>query len=208
MRIRRIAWAVSAAASVVAAGCAGGVLPFSLPGVSSSAPPAAVSGHRGDLAEIRDPGQVTYSVRIHNCHTRGHGQLPDRACTPGSIDPVVTQVDIGSTICREDWTSTIRPPKAQTEHAKFDVAYPAYGIGGDPASELDHLVPLELGGSNDITNLWPELGPVPNPKDKVEAALNQAVCDGRVRLAAAQRAIARNWLTAEHRLGLTRRSRR
>ena len=38
---------------------------------------------------------------------------------------------------------------------------------------------------------------------KVEDALNRAVCDGRVSLAAAQRAIARNWLTSERRLGLS-----
>jgi hypothetical protein len=67
-------------------------------------------------------------------------------------------------------------------------------------SELDHLVPLELGGSNDITNLWPEVGKVPNPKDKVEDALKRAVCAGQVSLAAAQNAIAANWLTAEARL--------
>jgi hypothetical protein len=65
------------------------------------------------------------------------------------------------------------------------------------------LVPLELGGSNDATNLWPEVGlPVGNPKDKVENALNHAVCDGRVSLAVAQQAIASNWLTAEKRLGI------
>jgi hypothetical protein len=61
---------------------------------------------------------------------------------------------------------------------------------------------LELGGSNDATNLWPEKPPTPNPKDKVEQVLNHGVCDGRVSLAAAQLAIARDWLTAESTLGL------
>ena len=42
----------------------------------------------------------------------------------------------------------------------------------------------------------------PNPKDKVENALNAAVCDGHVALAAAQDAIASDWLTAEVKLGL------
>ena len=69
-------------------------------------------------------------------------------------------------------------------------------------SARDHLVPLELGGSNDATNLWPESLPTPNPKDKVENALNAAVCDGRVKLAAARAAIAADWLTAEKKLGL------
>jgi len=36
----------------------------------------------------------------------------------------------------------------------------------------------------------------------VENALHRAVCEGRVSLAAARRAIARDWLTAEASLGL------
>jgi hypothetical protein len=77
------------------------------------------------------------------------------------------------------------------------VAYPAYGLPVTLVSELDHLVPLELGGSSDITNLWPEAGKVPNPKDAVENALRAAVCAHKVTLGAAQDAIARDWLTAE-----------
>jgi hypothetical protein len=67
---------------------------------------------------------------------------------------------------------------------------------------VDHLVSLELGGANDAANLWPEYPPTPNPKDKVENALHAAVCDGRVKLTAAQNAIAWNWQTAEQVLGL------
>ena len=166
-----------------------------------SAPGPAGGGHR-KLARIADEGQVTYSVTLDRCRTRAGGQLPDPRCTPGSVDPAVTQADIGSTICRSGYTEGVRPPESQTHHAKYDVAYPAYRIPDGDTSELDHLVSLELGGSNDITNLWPEVGPLPNPKDKVENALHRAVCDGRVRLAAAQRAIAINWRTAEARLGL------
>jgi hypothetical protein len=82
------------------------------------------------------------------------------------------------------------------------VAYPAYGTPRSERTELDHAVPLELGGSSDATNLWPESPPTPNPKDKVEDALNAAVCQGRGKLAAAQLAIAADWLTAEKKLGL------
>jgi hypothetical protein len=65
-------------------------------------------------------------------------------------------------------------------------------------------VSLELGGSNDATNLWPEVPPSPNPKDQVEDTLHDAVCAGQVSLAAAQNAIASDWMTAEARLGLGR----
>jgi hypothetical protein len=164
----------------------------------------ALAGHVPALKRIHDPRHVTYSIHLRLCRTRDHGQLPDPSCTPGSIDPAVTQDDIHSTICRSGWTSTVRPPESQTEYAKYHVAYPAYDVPGSAKGEFDHLVPLDLGGSNDITNLWPEVGKIPNPKDKVEDALNHAVCDGRVSLAAAQRAIASDWRTAEARLGLSR----
>jgi hypothetical protein len=70
------------------------------------------------------------------------------------------------------------------------MAEPAYGETS-VSGELDHLVPLELGGANDARNLWVEDGPIPNPKDQVERALNVEVCDGQMTLAAAQRAVAR-----------------
>ena len=44
---------------------------------------------------------------------RDRGQLPDPRCTPGSIDPYVTQADIRSTICKTGWTGTVRPPESQ-----------------------------------------------------------------------------------------------
>jgi hypothetical protein len=114
----------------------------------------------------------------------------------------VTQENIGTTICATGYTERVRPPESQTEDFKFNRAYPAYGMASGTTSELDHLVPLELGGANDAANLWPEAGTLPNPKDAVENALRRAVCDGEVRLISAQRAIALDWKTAETRLGL------
>jgi hypothetical protein len=153
------------------------------------------------LVSVHDPGQVTGSL-TGLCKARDHGRLPDRRCTPGAVDPAVTQADIGTTICTTGYTERVRPPESQTEDFKFSQAYPAYGIASGATSELDHLVPLELGGANDAANLWPEAGSLPNPKDAVENALKTAVCDGEVSLARAQRAIARDWETAETRLGL------
>jgi hypothetical protein len=169
---------------------------------ASSAAAAAVPAAAGhSLKKVHDPGRVTGTIHGH-CSYRDRGQLPDPRCTPGSIDPHVTQADIRSTICKKGWTSTVRPPESQTERFKYHVAYPAYRTPHSQRTELDHLVPLELGGSNDATNLWPERPPTPNPKDKVENALNAAVCQGRVSLTAAQNAIAADWLTAEKNLGL------
>ena len=165
---------------------------------AASASAAATHG----LKKVHDPKHVTGTITGH-CTYRDGGQLPDPRCTPGSIDPAVTQANLRSTICRPGYTKTVRPPEAQTEAFKFGIAYPAYGTPHSEKTELDHLVSLELGGSNDAANLWPEYPPTPNPKDKVEGALNRAVCDGQVTLAAAQDAIASDWLTAEKKLGIS-----
>jgi hypothetical protein len=65
------------------------------------------------------------------------------------------------------------------------------------AYEVDHLVSLELGGSNGIANLWPEAAE-PRPgfheKDRYENYLHAEVCAGRMPLQEAQRRIADNCL--------------
>ncbi len=167
----------------------------------STAPQAR---HQGGSAEhlrpVHDPGTVTGTLN-GPCHTRDHGQLPDPSCTPGAIDPAVTQATIQSTICQAGYTAAVRPPESQTEQFKWNVAEPAYGQHGI-SGELDHLVPLELGGANDAANLWVEAGPIPNQKDPVENALKLAVCNGQITLREAQLEIARNWLEAAATLGI------
>src|SRR5271166_3642903 len=134
----------------------------------------------------------------NSCHAIGSGlySRPDPRCTPGALNPQVTQRTIGATICRRGWTSSVRPPESVTE-AEKRASMAAYGDRG-PLSEYeyDHFVPLELGGAtNDPRNLWPEPGATPNPKDAVEDELNQQVCEHRMSLAAAQRAIVADWVT-------------
>jgi len=127
--------------------------------------------------------------------------LPDRSCTPGAIDPAVTQGNIAATICAHGYTKTVRPPASNTNQFK-KLGAAEYGVGYSPTTEFDHLVPLELGGTNAVSNLWPEPNSTGargfnNPKDLVENALNAAVCSHQVTLVAAQAAIATNWVTAE-----------
>lgn len=200
--VRVLAVCAALAVTAALAGCAS--LTSDLPAPPSGGPgPVTTPQPAGTAPEaIHDPKRVTYSRTLTSCRFRDGGQLPDPACTPGAIDPAVTQRNIRSTICRAGYTATVRPPESQTEHAKFDVAYPAYRVRHSASSELDHLVSLELGGANDIANLWPEVGALPNPKDTVENNLHRAVCDGKVSLAAAQRAIAADWTTADARLGV------
>jgi hypothetical protein len=153
----------------------------------------------GHLHVVHAPKLVDDDMHLSpgQCHTgaAANGQpLPDPACTPGAIDPAVTQSNIKSTICTPGYTATVRPPAADTDKWKKN-SEADYGVSDDK-SEYDHLVSLELGGANATSNLWPEPGTIPNPKDTVENRLHKEVCDGRITLAAAQQAIASNWTTA------------
>jgi hypothetical protein len=136
------------------------------------------------------------------CHSVGTGLYarPDPRCTPGALNPAVTQAELGRTICRAGWTATVRPPESITETEKRG-SMSAYGDTRPIFDyEYDHFVPLELGGAtNAPANLWPEPGASPNPKDEVENELNRAVCDHRISLAKAQEEIVANWVKlAQH----------
>ncbi len=142
------------------------------------------------------------------CHASTfNGQpLPDPHCTPGATNPAVTQDTIASTICRAGWTATVRPPVAVTNAIKAASAL-AYGIAPGIRGELDHEIPLEVGGdpgsADDVANLWFETGPIPNPKDQIENTLNRATCGGLISLVRAQTAITHRWPTALEDTGLT-----
>ncbi|MEU9076503.1 hypothetical protein ACFYUY_06935 [Kitasatospora sp. NPDC004745] len=133
--------------------------------------------------------------------------LPDPSCTPGAYNPDVTQATIGRTICVSGWTATVRPPTSYTNALKTQ-QIAQYGFSDTNPSdyEEDHFVPLELGGApRDPRNLWPEPrygSQTATGKDGVETKLKNAVCNGRVTLAAARSAIASDWTTALGRLGL------
>jgi hypothetical protein len=139
-----------------------------------------------------------------SCRARGTGiySRPDRHCTPGALNPAVTQATIAVTICRHGWTRSVRPGVSITEPEKL-ASMRSYGDRGAASRfEYDHLVPLELGGAvNDARNLWPEpdytgaMGFYRNPKDELENTLNRMVCDGRTTLTQAQRAIAVDWVS-------------
>ncbi len=154
---------------------------------------------------------VDISLKAGQCHLRTVNAvagdfLPDPACTPGAVDPAVTEATIGTTICVSGYTASVRPPTSVTGPAKT-ASLADYGMAANPTTEYDHLVPLELGGASSVSNLWPEPNKstakgVNNPKDAVETALKKAVCSHEVQLVDAQNAMVSNWTTAESVLGL------
>src|SRR5439155_1333168 len=91
-----------------------------------------------------------------------HGRLPDPRCTPGAVDPNVTQANLRATICHPGYTKTVRPSASVTSRFKYEVAYPAYREPHSRKTELDDLVSLQPGGANDAANLSPSTRPPSN----------------------------------------------
>lgn len=115
--------------------------------------------------------------------------LPNSALTPGAVFRVTK-----TEVCVSGYTARVRSVPLSVRKKVFA----EYGIAyADRAKyEVDHLISLELGGSNDIKNLWPEPyagAQGARVKDKVENHLHSLVCAGTLSLATAQRAIASNW---------------
>ncbi len=166
-------------------------------GSSTGATPGAAAGsyssgsgsgsYAGSLPSTG--GKLGTRTKTSGCVSQN--ALPDPACTPGAILPDATK----DQICVSGYASTTR----NVPTSEKDKVYAEYGIVSHTAGqyEVDHLISLELGGSNGIANLWPEpADPRPgfHEKDKVENYLHQQVCAGAMTLQQAQYQIAHDWM--------------
>ena len=114
------------------------------------------------------------------------GTAPDYTPPLGAVNPLVTQSNIGATICVRGWTRAIRPPLAYTAHLKREQMRERHLPGVPDDYQEDHFIPLDLGGHpTDPRNLWPQPIEQAHRKDQWESGLNRAVCAGRMTLAAA-----------------------
>jgi hypothetical protein len=178
---------VTVVAALVAGGCASGAAT-----TGAGAPThAAASAHHRRMHHRR--------ARRHRAPAPGRrrgravpaADRPDPRLTPGAV--LTTSL---SRICVRGYSASVRDVP---ETEKADV-YARYGVADVPdAHEVDHLVSLELGGSNAVANLWPE--PYAGrwgarTKDVLENRLHDLVCAGRLALRRAQRIEARNWVAA------------
>lgn len=126
--------------------------------------------------------------------------LPDPSITTGAVRPGMTK----AVICRTKWGKDARHVSSAMKSEVFQ----AYGLtGNDDAAcvadkngrrcEIDHLISRELGGADEVKNLWPEpYGTTPwnaARKDRVENRLHKEVCAGHISLAAARREIKIDW---------------
>ena len=186
MRKRRYATALLVAV-LLAAGCThvptaaeGQPAPATSPGAAVPEPSAAAPPFRSAAEDPKDGP----------CIETTHGCI--------ALNPDVDEDTIHETICKSGYTKSVRPATSYTNGVKNKLLRQA-GIDavriGD--YELDHIVPLALGGhprklSNLVLQPWEgEHGA--KAKDVLEVRLQSRVCHGELDLTDAQVCIAQDW---------------
>ena len=129
------------------------------------------------------------------------GDLPNPHLTPSAIDPSVTQKNIQQTVCIRGYTKMVRPPAYFTNKLKeSQIREYGYTDTNPQHYEEDRLIPLNIGGSpDDPGNLWPEPRNSEwnaEKKDELELKFYKLVCDNKMSLDEARKAMATDWITA------------
>jgi hypothetical protein len=122
------------------------------------------------------------------------GILQDPVLTPGAV----RTTDVGE-ICSHGTRELRYWSRERDDHIMLE-----YGLepGPHPEYEIDHLIPLGIGGADDDRNLWPQerrsIEPIWNAerKDRLEWKLRDLICAGQLDVVEAQRAIAADWTEA------------
>jgi hypothetical protein len=120
------------------------------------------------------------------------GASPDRRCSPGAYYSRLTKAVICSASFRTSDVRNVPQSEKYEVEAEYGMAERLYGR----TLEIDHIVSLELGGSNEVANLFPEKAnarPGYKVKDRLENRLYDLVCSGQMSLRRAQTQIAANW---------------
>ena len=128
------------------------------------------------------------------------GDLPDLTKTPGAVRAGLTK----ATICATKWGKDARHVTAAMKRQVFE----SYGLSGndDPHCaldahgrrfEIDHLISRELGGADEVKNLWPQCyGSLPWAavlKDRLENRLHREMCAGNITLQQARDMLVNDW---------------
>lgn len=120
--------------------------------------------------------------------------LPRHELTPG-----VARADLTvDQICTTKWGHDARAVTASMKRQVFEAyGFPKLNEDERCPCEIDHLISRELGGADDVKNLWPQSYSGDwnaRMKDRLENRLHKEVCEGRLPLEDAQRGIADDWI--------------
>jgi hypothetical protein len=120
---------------------------------------------------------------------------PDPKATPGSV----ATADV-ATICKQTKQTGIFSPKSRlVSPANQQAVFNAYHLTPQQAKHygLDFLVPLQLGGANAASNIWP----VPlarglgfHQKEVLNVRMHIVVCHGEMAIGQAQQAFESDWV--------------
>lgn len=147
----------------------------------------------------------------------GSALLPDDSATPG-----VVAITDASKVCMTKWGTDERFVSAAMKKQVYALYGTAAGQGVcKPVShqtkggktvtkrcEIDHRVSREVGGADDVRNLWPQPYLTPGEpgayqKDRLENWLHQQVCKThKMALPEAQQALMGDWYAAYLKAGL------
>lgn len=146
--------------------------------------------------------------------------LPDAAVTPGVTDPAIADA---TELCKHQWaqgqpggppvkggTLTYSQAARHTSEGLKNQVFLDYGLknpkDGGRSYEIDHLVPLALGGRDVEKNLWPQSRSTTLEmnawlKDKLETRLYNILCNHRpddpaLTVQEAQTALRMDWTQA------------
>jgi len=139
---------------------------------------------------------------------RGSDLLPDPSLTAGAI-----AISSKTTGCATKWGENARHVTATMKKQVYATYGTAPGSGVcawktratragktlREACEVDHLISRELGGADDVKNLWPQpytQHPGAHEKDWLENRLHAEVCAGKITLQDAQKQIQTDWYAA------------
>ena len=145
-------------------------------------------------ASIAAPGDSPCCPASNGPPRLAAADMPNRSLTPG----IALNVS-ASQICVPGYSTAARDVSA----AEKTLVYARYRVTWVPYQhEVDHLISLELGGSNAIGNLWPE--PYAGrwgarTKDALENRMHDLVCAGQLPLPSAQHQEATDWVAAYRR---------
>jgi hypothetical protein len=126
------------------------------------------------------------------------------ADTPIKPDPQLTPGAVASTddklICQPGYAKSVRHTAGNLKA----LVYREYHIDRRSGHyEIDHLIPLSLGGADLRANLWPESFDTrpwnAERKDRLEVFFRIEVCAGRMPIERAQAEIAKDWIAAYQR---------
>jgi hypothetical protein len=139
---------------------------------------------------------VALTLLLWSAWGPAHAQavVPDPTLTPGAV-----RTTDAFDVCSHGTAQLRHMSRERSDAIMADHGLPG---GRHPDYEIDHLIPLGIGGADSDSNLWPEprvsIEPEWNAerKDQLEAKLRALVCAGRLDIVVAQRAVADDWTEA------------